>query len=165
MDYIGLVLGFLMFLALSIGAGLVVAALTVLVFWSRWRGAMPLGIGAILLAPSCVIWLYTTVALLPGESLFGDIDQPLPNGYHVTALGKMIDFADISSANRADSLSEYVASLQVHGDLVAGQYSHPFGTFTPKPNEGYFVLDTKTGAHKDLPSAAALQAELDQRSS
>jgi hypothetical protein len=113
-DYIGLVLGFLALLALSIGAGLVVAALTVLVFWSRWRRAIPLGIGAVILAPLCVIWLFATVALLPGESLFGDIDQPLPNGYRVSALGKMPDFADISSANGADGLSEYVASLHLH---------------------------------------------------
>jgi hypothetical protein len=51
---------------------------------------------------------------------------------------------------------------RVQGDLVVGQYSHPFGAFTPKPNEGYFLLDTRSGAHLDLPSTAVLQAKLHQ---
>ena len=49
------------------------------------------------IASAAYLWLY--MALLPGESLFGDISQPLPNGYVLEALGKMPDFASISNPN------------------------------------------------------------------
>lgn len=161
MEVIGHFIAFLILLTLSAGAGLVVALLTGFVFCSRWRRAIPLGITAILLAPLCVVWLYAMVIVLPHESLFGDIDELLPNGYHLRALGKMPDFATIDPNSQYGlGLPEGVASLQVQGNLVVGHYSHPFDTFTPKPVEDYFLFDTKTGLHRDFPSAAALQAQL-----
>jgi hypothetical protein len=161
LEVIGHFIGFLIFLILSAGAGLVVALLVGLIFWPRWRLAIPLGIASILLGPLCVVWLYAMVIVLPHESLFGDIDEPLPNGYHLRALGKMPDFATIDPNSKYGlGLPEAVGSLQVQGDLVVGQYSHPFDTFTPKPVENYFIFDTKTGLHRDLPSAAALQSQL-----
>jgi hypothetical protein len=162
-EVIGVFIAFVVFSVLAATAGLVVALLTGLIFWPRWRRAMPLGIAAIVLAPLCVVWLYAMVIALPYESLFGDIDEALPNGYHLRALGKMPDFASFDSNSKyGEGMPEYVGRLQVQGDLVVGQYSHPFGTFTPKPVENYFIFDTKTGLHRDLPSAAALQAELHQ---
>jgi hypothetical protein len=76
-------------------------------------------------------YFWLCIALLPGESLSGDISQPLPNGYLLEALGKMPDFASISnpkSPNSYNGLSECISQLAVYGPLVAGQYSHPFGT-------------------------------------
>jgi hypothetical protein len=163
LEVIGHFIGFLIFLILSAGAGLVVALLVGLIFWPRWRLAIPLGIASILLGPLCVVWLYAMVIVLPHESLFGDIDETLPNGYHLRALGKMPDFAAFDpNSGYGAGMPECVGRLQVQGDLVVGQYSHPFGTFDPKPVENYFLFDTKTGLHRDFPSATALQAELHQ---
>jgi hypothetical protein len=113
------------------------------------------------IASAAYLWL--CVALLPGESLFGDISQPLPNGYVIEALGKMPDFASISNPKSPYSyngLSECIGRLAVYGPLVAGQYSHPFGSFTAAPNEPFFIFDTRNGQHKDLPKLADLQATL-----
>ena len=163
MEVIGHFIGFLILLAVSAGAGLVVALLTGFVFWSAWRRVMPLYIAAPFLGPLCVVWLYAMVIVLPHESLFGDIDEPLPNGYHLRALGKMPDFATIDPNSKYGlGLPEGIGRLQVQEDFVVGQYSHPFDTFTPKPVEDYFLFDTKSGLHRDFPSAAALQSQLNE---
>ncbi len=43
------------------------------------------------------------------------------------------------------------------GDLVVGQYSHPFGTFSPNPTEPYFIFDTKHGTTIEFPTSIELQ--------
>lgn len=162
-DFLGVAFGFFILLASSAVAGLVVAAVVAILFWSRWRRAIPLCIGAIVLAPLCVVWFYATVAFLPGESLFGDINERLPNGYHLSALGKMPDFATIDPISTYGlGLPEGIASLQVQGNLVVGQYSHPLDTFTPKPVENYFLFDTRTGEHREFPNSSALQAQVSE---
>jgi hypothetical protein len=95
---------------------------------------------AIALPPLCVVYLFVCGALLPHESLFGDISQPLPNGYYIRALGKMPDFAGIG----------WSADIS----------SNPYATFDPHPNEAYFLFDTKTATHKDFPTLAALEASI-----
>jgi hypothetical protein len=123
----------------------------------------------ILMAPIIPIfsaaYMWLCVAVLPGESLFGDIDEPLPNGYVVKALAKMPDFAGISDPKspwRYPQLSECIGKLAVVGQLVVGQYSHPCDTFSPKPDEPYFIFDTHTGKTTDLSTLSALQEKLGQ---
>jgi hypothetical protein len=109
------------------------------------------------------VYFWLCIALLSGESLFGDISQPLPNGYLLEALGKMPDFASISnpkSPNSNNGLSECIGKLAVYGPLVAGQYSHPFGSFAAAPNEPFFIFDTRSGQNIDLPTLVDLQARL-----
>lgn len=164
LDFIGLFIGAGILLGLSAGVSVIILFLTWLVVrpMNLWRAAL-LVPGA-LLAPACVAWLYLSVALLPHESLFGDIDQPLPNGYRLQALGKMPDFATIDSGsgvvgNQAH-LSECIGSLQVQNNWIAGRYSHPFGTFEAMANEPYFLFNTHTGIERDFPTRDALQAQL-----
>jgi hypothetical protein len=75
----------------------------------------------------------------------------------------MPDFASVSNAespNSYNGLTECVGKLAVYGPFVAGQYSHPFGTFNAKPNEPFFMFDTRNGQHLDLPTIADLQKSL-----
>jgi hypothetical protein len=61
-------------------------------------------------------YLWMCIAMLPGKSLFGDISQPLPNGYVLTGLGKMPDFSYVQKqAAGVDTSNEpaCVARLEV----------------------------------------------------
>jgi hypothetical protein len=125
------------------------------------RNPLILIAGAIPILSAPYLWL--CVAILPGESLFGDISQPLQNGYSLEALGKMPDFATIKQGNSLTypiGQTECIGSLEVFGPLVAGRYSHPFGTFTPQPNEGYFILDTRSGQFTDFKTIEELETRL-----
>jgi hypothetical protein len=160
-EIIGLLLGF----AVCMTLGLVVSGMLGAIAWllSR-RLRIFLTAFAIALPPLCVVYLFVCGALLPHESLFGDISQPLPNGYYIRALGKMPDFAGIGwsadiSSNEI-SLTECIGSLAVYDSFVVGRYSHPYATFDPHPNEAYFLFDTKTATHKDFPTLAALEASI-----
>jgi hypothetical protein len=123
-------------------------------------------LAAALIPIASAAYLWLCLALLPGESLFGDIDQPLPNGYTVKALGKMPDFASIFSPKLPYSQSgpsECVGKLAVYGPFVVGQYSHPFGTFQAKENEPFFVFDTRNGKNIDLPQLTQVETLLGRR--
>jgi hypothetical protein len=116
---------------------------------------------AIPIAAAAYFWLCTLV--LPGESLFGDISEPLPNGWVIEALGKMPDFANIKDPKslwRNPNITQCIGTVAVDGELVVGQYSHPCDTFTPVPNEPYFVFDTKHGTTTEYPSRVELQNKL-----
>jgi hypothetical protein len=95
-------------------------------------------------------------------SWFGDINEPLPNGYFVHALGKMPDFASVSkgdpSQNDYGGLSECIGKLSVEGPIVIGQYSHPLASFDPNPNEPYFAFDTRDGKHVDVANIGGIQS-------
>jgi hypothetical protein len=113
-------------------------------------------------ASAAYFWL--CIGLLPGEALFGDISQPLPNGYTLKALGKMPDFASIDKTDSPSAgyngLSQCIGRLAVYGPLVTGQYSHPFGSFDAAANEPFFIFDTRDRQHTEFPDLASLQAAL-----
>ena len=119
---------------------------------------------AIPLIFAAYVWL--CMAILPGESLFGDISQPLPNGYSLQALGKMPDFATINKGDSLSSgvvmLSECIGSLEVSGPLIAGRYSHPCDSFNSKPDEGYFIFNTQSGQFADFRTQTDLELRLGQ---
>jgi hypothetical protein len=164
MEFIGLAIGTLTFLGLAAMVGALTAAVAWFVVRKRQYQRIPLAVIAGTLPIISAAYLWLCVAILPGESLFGDISQPLPNGYSVQALGKMSDFATINKGNNVSDgammHSEYIGKLAVSGLLVAGQYSHPFGTFEPHPNEGFFIFDTQTGKFTDLKTLDDLEKSL-----
>lgn len=70
--------------------------------------------------------------LIPGETefLFGDILEPLPNGYALKAMGKMSDYGSIvatSEARPLPKLKSTVCSIYVEDPIVFGKYRRPFG--------------------------------------
>ena len=159
------ILGLLISFAVCMFLALLASAIVGVIVWlvsKRMRIAITAS--AIALPPLCVIYLFICGAVLPNESLFGDISQPLPNGYYLRALGKMPDFAGIGRGPDSSSpevpLTECVGSLGVYGSIVVGRYSHPCATFDPHPNEAYFMFDTETAAHHDFQTSAALEASI-----
>lgn len=162
-ELIGLLFATMLLFALAAMLAAVLSGITWLLVrrTSAPRKRLIFAAASIPIISAAYFWL--CIALLPGESLFGDISQPLPNGYLLEALGKMPDFASISnpkSPNSYNGLSECIGKLAVDGPLVAGQYSHPFGSFAAAPHEPYFVFDTRSGQHIDLPTLVDLQARL-----
>jgi hypothetical protein len=159
-EIIGLLVGSGIFFVLATAVSAILAILTWLSLRNRQGPRKRFITVAVLIPISSVAYMWLCVALLPGESLFGDIAQPLPNGYVLQALGKMPDFASISNPKLPYSNngpSECIGRLGVYGPLVVGQYSHPFGSFGSNPNEPFFVLDTDNGHHIDLPTLSDLQ--------
>ena len=160
-EIVGLLLGFAVCMVLSVAASAIVGGLVWLL--SR-RARLLLTSCAAVLPPLCVIYLFACGAMLPNESLFGDISQPLPNVYFIRALGKMPDFAEIGRgsdfSSGSVSLTECIGSLAVYRPLVVGRYSHPGDSFDAHPNEAYFLFDTRTAAHQDFATAAALEASV-----
>jgi hypothetical protein len=146
-------------LALSLGVGLVYAALAFRTLRSRPARRKRKVLLAASIPVLSAIYLWFCIALLPGETLFGDISQPLPNGFLLQGLGKMPDFASISKAGdlSGNGPTECVGSLGVYGDFVVGHYSHPFGAFAPHADEGYFVLDTRNGTFHDYPALSVIE--------
>jgi hypothetical protein len=164
-ELIGLAFATIFLFALSAVAGTVFIGVAWLIM--RKKGSKTPSVliaGAIPVLSAAYLWL--CVAILPGESLFGDISQPLPNGYSLEALGKMPDFATIKQGNSLSNphgQSECIGSLAVYGPFVAGRYSHPFGTFVSEPNEGYFILDTRDGQFADFKTIEELETRLDRK--
>jgi hypothetical protein len=109
----------------------------------------------------CFVYFLGCASVLPGYT--DSIDEPLPNGFHLTALKKMPDFAGIQSpSNPAFQLTECIASLQVVGPMVAGHYSHPEGVFQPNSQEGYFLLDTRNRKFTNYSNQSAVEQTLGQ---
>jgi hypothetical protein len=165
-ELIGLAFATFLLILLAAAAGSVFAAVAWLVVRNREcrRISLVLFAAAIPILSAAYFWL--CIAFLPGESLFGDISQPLPNGYSLQALGKIPDFATI---NKGDSLSsgavtltECIGSLAVSGPIVAGRYSHPFGSFEAKSDEGYFLFDTRNGKSTEFRTFRELELNLGQ---
>jgi hypothetical protein len=164
MEIIGLSFGTTILFAIAIIFGCILASLTWL-FLRKRSGQLRLPmLGALVLPPFCVAYFLACIAFLPGKSLFGDISEPLPNGYYLQALGKMPDFAGIAVGSSFDEseihLSECIGSLTVSGPFVAGRYSHPCDRFDPHANEAYFLFDTRNGKVTEFVSLHDLKASL-----
>jgi hypothetical protein len=162
-EMIGLLIATAIFFALAAIVAAILGGSTWLYVRKKEGPRVRLVMAAALIPLLSAAYMWLCVALLPGETLFGDISQPLPNGYMLTALGKMPDFASISNPQLPSShngLSEYIGKLAVYGPLVVGQYSHPFGTFTAKSSEPFFIFDTVNRQTIDLPNLIDLQNKL-----
>jgi hypothetical protein len=163
-DMIGVAIATAFLFALALVCSVVLAVVTwLLVRKQKTAPRKRLVIFALGIPIAAAAYFWLCAAILPGESLFGDISEPLPNGWVVEALGKMPDFADIKdpkSPMRDSHMTEYVGKLAVEGELVVGQYSHPYDAFTPNPIEPYFIFDTKHGTTTEFQTWSALQAAL-----
>lgn len=87
-EMIGLLVGTAILFVLSVIAGGVYAGTAFLILWGRPKRRIALMLLAAAIPVCSTAYMWLCVAILPGESLFGDIDQPLPNGYTLQALGK-----------------------------------------------------------------------------
>lgn len=116
---------------------------------------------AILIPIATAVHLWLCAAFLPGESLFGNVSEPLPNGYQLEALGKMPDFASISKPGSSfNGLTQYFDKLAVEGPFVVGQYSHPYDTSERQPDEPFFLFDTRDSKVTEFLTMKDLQLKL-----
>lgn len=162
---IGLLIGIILFFALSLIVGRLFG-------WVAWRilrsqerhrglrkiaGSLPPVFAVYMLA--CAV---AFSVLVPGEAdrIFGDISEPLPNGYTLKALGKMPTYGMIEdkSATFRDTVGGWVESLSVDGPFVFGAYSHGDDRLNagPERNQGYFALDTHSGVNLNFGTIAEL---------
>jgi hypothetical protein len=111
-EMIGLLIATGFLFALAALASAILAGLTWLYVRKRRAPRIRLMLAAAVIPIVSAAYFWLCIALLPDESLFGDIDQPLPNGYALKALGKMPDFASIDNPKTPYSyngLSECIA--------------------------------------------------------
>ena len=94
---------------------------------------------------------------VPGatDRLFGDFNERLPNGYVLSGLAKMPDFAYIDSKfnGRAQpQLLGGVSRIGVDGPVVIGQYSHKSDSFNEPVAGGikFFIFNTQTSELENL---------------
>jgi hypothetical protein len=162
-EMIGLLIATAIFFALAAVVSAILAA-SIWIFARKKEGPrVRLVVAAALIPLLSATYMWLCIALLPSESLFGDISEPLPNGYMLTALGKMPDYGHIDSPKSrysSDVPSGYVGKLAVYGQFVVGQYSHPFNGLDTKPTEAFFFLNTSNGSTIDLPTRVELENKL-----
>lgn len=164
-EMIRLLIGTLFLFALAAVVGIVYAAVTFAILWKRPKARKRFMLLGAAVPVVSVAYMWICVAVLPGESLFGDINEPLPNGYSLEALGKMPDFASIKRDDASWSKSDVfpdqcIGRVAVDGNLVVGQYSHPFGSFNADQNEPFFAFDTISAKNIDYTTQAALESAL-----
>jgi hypothetical protein len=154
-EIIGLIVAIIILLFLSA----LVGALYALVAWLLLRGekgprkrwitlaaTLPPASAAYLVV--CAIG-FTFIVRDANDRLFGDFNERLPNGYTLTGLAKMPDFAFIDSKIAGVSqppLLGGIARLDVDGPLIFGEYSHKTGSFDDPvaADSRCFIFDTHT---------------------
>jgi hypothetical protein len=159
-DLIGVAIGAAIFFAFAGCVGIVFAFFTWLIVPKRLGRIARISVAFLIpIVSAAYIWL--CIAFLPGESLFGDIDQPLPNGYVLKALGKMPEYGNIERQNgdlSFDGVQGAVDEIAVSGPLVAGRYCQSCDRAFVQSKALYFLLDTrisKSSEYTDLPSLEA----------
>lgn len=174
LEMIGLVVGLFALGFLSLLLGCLVAAAAWLMFYGRrrpWRmivlaASVPLFSLGYLIA--CAILFAIFVPNQP-DQFFGDISEPLPNGYLLTGLAKMSDYAYIDTKDPAKGQPKILGgihSLEVDGEVVYGAYSHPSAGFADHlaPSDiGFFTFDTRNGQIRNLKTLEELEAAAGHR--
>lgn len=95
------------------------------------------------------------------DLLFGDINEPLPNGFHLFALGKMSEDGLIERKGDAPGQVGWVSELQVVGPFVAGKYGYTYFPRTEKDhNRNFFLFDTRAATTRDFATEAELAGVL-----
>jgi len=159
------IIGLIFATALLFLLSAVVSCFFVFVAWLVLRGRKGpkkrwILLGVLIPPASAAYLLFAAVffdLFVPGatDRLFGDFSEGLPNGYVLTGLAKMPDFAYIDSkvyGKGQPPLLGGVGQITVDGPIVIGQYSHKSDSFTdPVPgNIKFFLFNTQTSELTNL---------------
>lgn len=154
-ELIGLAFDTLILFALAVLAGSVFAFMAWLIVRQRAcrRWGWVLGARSVPVAAAAYLWL--CIALLPGESLFGDFSEKLPNGYVLTGLVKMPDFSYLEKEGEPywnQPTPSCIERLQVIGPIIVGQYGEQCRTTEPnaQSEQKLFIFDTKSGSLRNF---------------
>src|SRR5579863_4685217 len=169
MEFIGMLVGLFIVTCLCALAGLGIALCAWLLFWGRKRPKKLIFVTALVPTLSIVylvVCAIVFVIFVPNQpdQIFGDISEPLPNGYVLTAIGKMADYAYIDTRDpwkTQPKLLGGIHSLEVDNQVVFGAYSHPevgFPDLIAPPDVGFFVFNTQNGQIRNLKTMQELIA-------
>jgi hypothetical protein len=156
MEFIGLFIGGVLFFVLSVVVGCLYGGVAWLILGSRkdhrrfrWIAAcLPPLLAGYMVACAILFALF-----IPGEGdriFFGDVYERLPNGYTLTAMAKMRDYATIHDDSGIRDVGGYVGSLSVDGPFVFGEYTD---------KQRYFTLDTRSGTNLSFATIAELDRQ------
>jgi|SRR5208282_3733800 len=166
-DMIGLLISLLILGCLSVLLGCIFAAGGWLLLWGRRRPWLlimaaasipPLSACYLILCAIC----FTLFVPNQPNVFFGDISEPLPNGYILKCMGKMSDYCSFDSTDgkpQPPTLST-VGRLELDGQVVYGAYSY-FGDKSSEPaigDQGYFAFDTRSGDVRNFDTLQKLNA-------
>jgi hypothetical protein len=163
------IVGRLVMIFLLMGMASVVGAVCVLVVYLLLRranrksaracivtGLFPPAVMGYLLG--CLVLSSMLSGLLGTPDLvFGDINEPLPNGFTLQALDKMPEAGHIQRAG--DSLFQvaWVGAVQIDGPYVLGKYDYTYFPKTEKDiGRDFFMFDTRTGEIRNFTSETGL---------
>jgi hypothetical protein len=155
-ELIGLAFAVFMLFALAAVGAVLFAAVAWILLRRQGQSAPRLPIlSAALLPILCTVYFilfhfgFCAFVASAHESVFGDISEPLPNGYTLTGLAKMSDYSNIegpTGEDRQPDLPADVGKLEVQDQFVFASISRPFGEpEQPHDERGFFVLDTMSG--------------------
>jgi len=166
LDMIGLLIDLTVLCGIAIETGGILAALAWFLFWGRRRpkrlilftGLIPIFTVAYLLVGAICMEM-----LVPNQPalFFGDLNEPMPNGYILTGLGKMPEFSYFESTPpmmHQPPLLGGVRRLEQDGQIVYGAYGHVEDQPWEDKDHGYFVFDTRTGEVRNLKTLDELNA-------
>ena len=167
-EIIGLLIDLTVLFGIAILTGGFLAALAWFLFWGRCRPKLLILFTSLIPIFSlaylviCAICLEIFVPNQP-DLFFGDFNEPLPNGYILTGLGKMPEFSYFESTPpmmHQPPMLGGVRRLEQDGENVYGAYgplhSQPYDG--EDEDRGYFVFDTLTGQVRNLKTLDELNA-------
>jgi hypothetical protein len=161
-EIIGLFLGAAVFFGFSAVLG-AIFGLAAWVLFRRRSGLFRRVWLAASIPPLCAVYMAFCLVVFPGESLFGDISEPLPNGYVLKALGKMPEDGEINGPSIRDQpqLAGYIGKVDLEGSTLFGMYSHLFTEqgFDPHPvlRPCCFAFDTRLAATQNFDSMSEME--------
>jgi len=165
------IIGRLLVMFLLMGAACAVGAVCALIVYLLLRRAKRQSVRACVVAGlfppaamgyllGCLVFSSILSSFLGTPDLvFGDINEPLPNGFTLEALDKMPEAGHIQKAGNSQFQVAWVGSAQVDGPLVLGKYDYTYFSKTDEDTgRDYFIFDTRTGEVRNFASENGLAA-------
>ena len=165
------IIGRLVMMFLLMGIASAVGAVCVLVVYLLLRRANQQSMRACIVAglfpPAVTGYLLGCLVLssmLSGflgtpDLVFGDTNEPLPNGYTLQALDKMPEAGHIQKAGDSFIQVAWVGAIQIDGPYVLGKYDYSYFPKTEKETgRDFFIFDTRTGEIRDYGSEGVFAA-------
>jgi hypothetical protein len=96
------------------------------------------------------------------DLVFGDINEPLPNGFYLRALDKMPEAGRIEKAQNDLAGVAWVSDVQIAGPLVIGRYNYTcFSRTEEEKSRNLFLFDTRNGTTRDFAAESDLAIAAD----
>jgi len=154
MEFIGLFVAGVLFFTLSGAISCVYGGVAWLILDSRKGGHRKVLRIATCLPPVFAVYMVVCAIVfaqfIPGEGnriFFGDIYEPLPNGYTLTAMAKMPTYGTIHASSAMIGTLGSVGRVAVDGPFVFGEHND---------KQGYFAFDTRNASTVNLDTITEL---------